>query len=257
LGVSYFIYEIVPKTPTLSLMPYWAYALLINDFWSCRYLTLGKISVLWSLAIEEKFYLVTPLLIRFVEKKGQFAVVILALMASVGRQMSLQDQFQFAPPIELSVFRWEGLCLGLLIAMYFFYEGKTLLNQRIAKIAFPVGFFVATALCLVDFPSVIWKGTYFLRFSIGFSFLLLTVLSYQGFKFTAVLRNRMMIWLGTISYGVYLFHPLVRFLVSQLKWGESLGPKAVMIAGTLISAHFSWFYFEKWAVSKGHQKFTY
>src|SRR4029077_15802448 len=75
------------------------------------------------------------------------------------------------------------------------------------------------------------------------------------------LRWRLLGWLGTIAYGVYLFHQLILESAFGLIWGH--GPQFVKtstfrvcvlaLAGTLLLCRLSWNYFEKPLIQFGHR----
>jgi len=76
----------------------------------------------------------------------------------------------------------------------------------------------------------------------------------QNKKTLVKLENRVMDYLGKISYGIYIYHPLVIFLGAKLltpyflKMGESYQYIAIYVfifGGTILLAGISYVFFEK------------
>ena len=88
------------------------------------------------------------------------------------------------------------------------------------------------------------------------------VIGSMGTPATAWLRNRFLCWVGRISYGVYLFHPLVLCLVFLVATGStpqhSLGIKGFALslltfAITLGLAAFFYYGFERGLIARGRR----
>ena len=176
----------------------------------------GASSVTWSVAIEEQFYLIIPLVIFFTPSNRLKTVLIWFAVASAAARAIfhfIDPENNLAPYVN-TLFRLDGLCVGGLLALA--YRNSSLLakfrenRQLIAKafvvcsalIPFFVGFFRA-------WPSdtmYYWGHCYLVVFyAIG----LLTILLYQGSISLRFLRNSALQFAGLISYSLYLFHPMI------------------------------------------------
>lgn len=74
-----------------------------------------------------------------------------------------------------------------------------------------------------------------------------------------ILENKVLIYLGKISYGLYLFHPFIAFTYKRLKLPpvENLFLKFILFSLILITvSSLSWFLLEK-PVNKLKRYFSY
>ncbi|MCE9672353.1 acyltransferase [Myxococcus stipitatus] len=209
--------------------PWWLYALYLQN------IGLGEfgpppLNVTWSLAIEEQFYLVWPLLVFFLRPAQLRALLCsIILLSPVARCAAL---LQGASPHWLYVFpllRLDGLALGGLLALgieegRFTPEGLARWGRRLALpmllAAFGLGtvFFdrahsIHTREALVGFGGpVVRAGLLVALYSLwsgGFASLLGWVLSGRARGVQDVLESRLLRLMGQLSYGLYLFHALV------------------------------------------------
>lgn len=191
-------------------------------------LALGKINVpvltpLWSLAVEEQFYLIWPCVVLFCSpralKRVALSVVILSPLLRAAATPLFHTHF---PIYFLSVFRADGLCAGALIAVLQTEQSSWLTVSRKKTV---VAFTAAAALCfglLALLPSFHTGSNSVLFNSWGYSLiswfffgiLLLTLTLTHGLSLT-VLSWPPIRYLGKVSYSFYLWHWAVLMLVSQ------------------------------------------
>jgi peptidoglycan/LPS O-acetylase OafA/YrhL len=197
---------------------------------------MGPLGHTWSLAVEEQFYLVWPLLLVFL-LRGRLRSWIVPLLALsvVGslalRYANLSDYFRSHDALDVNVF---ALGLGALVAVF----AHT--RERLPAIPswVPVAVIVA---CLVPQAS---SDEEFFPLSVAISpltalataALLVSVHNSDG---PAWLRSRPMQWFGVRSYAIYLWHaPLLMF-------GHGWGEKAVVLAVSVVLAMLSRTYVEQ------------
>ena len=79
-------------------IPWWAYALFIQNFWMALLGTFGPsgIGITWSLAIEEQFYLTIPLLIRKVRPRNLLIVLLMVIFCAPWLRVLLHSSMRFA-----------------------------------------------------------------------------------------------------------------------------------------------------------------
>lgn len=185
---------------------------------------------MWSLGIEEQFYLFWPMTIIWLTRVGRKLYVpglIVLLLISLGACIAVsQDNTDAA--FYLLPFRVWQFCLGALAV-----EGWK--RVSLSK-TFSLGFqTLGIALCLfaiLSFGNVeTFPGAYALVPSIG-TFLVL--LACQPSSPLALLANPVTAWLGRASYSLYLVHwpPIVLYRVVTLE--ELTGPVQVALAGLML-----------------------
>jgi peptidoglycan/LPS O-acetylase OafA/YrhL len=215
----------------------------------------GSFEVLWSLQIEEQFYLLFPLLVHRL-KLQTLARVLLGLVCF---SPLLRIVLYWLYPDNTSVqyvslpCRMDGLALGALVAVRF----------RIGPWDLPKGRLTLVTVTLVAITclSSAWGGyTFYTPFnrtvgysisSIACTFVLIWLVRFRGSRLTACLRLSPVRHLSNISYGAYLFHIPIAAVLMPIS--AALGMKALsqgylrvvsVFVLTVVVASLSWRFFE-------------
>jgi peptidoglycan/LPS O-acetylase OafA/YrhL len=168
--------------------------------------------VLWSLAVEEHFYLLWPLLVRFLTRSVLF---VLALVVVFGSPILRGYCFYrgMDPVREIYVytfFRLDGLALGAILAMWVrsrFYNCGSAWKLAGFLIGFsllvtvaglPFGIMQAKTLCST---ALRYTQAQFL-----FAAMTVLALAFRGSPYTAILRSRFAARVAGLSYCIYLIH---------------------------------------------------
>lgn len=179
----------------------------------------------WSLAVEEQYYLIWPLLLIAVLRRCPLSVlalicVALALVAPVLRTVA-------APfPAILLVSRMDGLALGSLLAvLHHMPTSATPRHTQVVKSGLYAGLFCGgLALVLPDIVAG-YRGTLDTTLTLeqrpllvsGFALcyfaLIALVLQHPHWPGFRWLRSAPLTYLGSISYALYMFHfPILEFM---------------------------------------------
>jgi len=166
---------------------------------------------LWSLGIEEKFYILWPLILFFIYKKRFFLWMLAALFViSIAINLALVKTYpNMAFYFHLSRF-WE-IFLGALLAITL-NSPKADLKQSLEKYRNHLAclglscIFIAAA--ILDKKSS-FPGWWAFLPTIGTALLITTSQSWINQN---ILSNKGLVWVGLISYPLYLWHwPLLSF----------------------------------------------
>jgi len=191
---------------------------------------------LWSLGIEEQFYILWPVLLLLAWKRGLNLVLVAALLAIVSFLVNVGGLAQHASATFYSPASraWE-LLLGAGLACLHARPGASLhLMPRLRlapnSLAWSGAILLAAGLALITrehrFPG--WLA---LLPAVGA--LLLIGAGPQAWFNRVVLSNRLLVWVGLISYPLYLWHwPLLSFA----RIVESREPAPAIRAGALLLA---------------------
>lgn len=167
---------------------------------------------LWSLSIEEQFYLLWPLLILTVPQKhllkliaGAIAVAVLSRIFITGINHKLLTSSCF-----------DAFGLGALFAYLKNYDREQLQKILRFRLAWKLGLAIYLGVVLLSVFNLHYLDPYF-RLSVSVvSFYLIGAAIFPGNKqrFFALklLENKTAMYIGQISYGVYIYHLMVAYL---------------------------------------------
>jgi peptidoglycan/LPS O-acetylase OafA/YrhL len=210
---------------------------------------------LWSLQLEEQFYLLLPLLVRNVEirtlKRVLWSLVGLSPIVRIG--MYLWDPTNRLAQYVLLPGHMEGLALGALIAVRFREGPWTIHAGNLTKKTLGwIGIAgISGVLSHYDHMQP-WNRTVgILISSTASAYLVLWLIVNRDSKLTVPLRTGVMRYLGKISYGIYLLHWPVAALLSAICVRLGLGPLqdsffrvALVLGASIALAGLSWRFFE-------------
>lgn len=209
----------------------------------------------WTLAVEEQFYLIWPLIILFIGRvtffKPLLVILSLTIAAILWRTYMIETG---APPARIYTgldTHADGLVFGAAMAVLprniLFLIGKWLWIPATAVLCY-----ILTSTSAAAFAS----------YNIGFTATALAavaviakIVSDQGSVVTKSLNFLPMRWLGRISYGFYLWHyPVIKILLYSgyhefgTFFGTSAYPRITMFAACFGASLFltviSWYFIE-------------
>lgn len=222
---------------------------------------------LWSLAVEEQFYLVAPLVVRLTSPrllKWLLGVIVVLAIAFRLFFRSVEN----VPSLLVAtrtVCRMDALAVGMLAAVLVRAEAASLwLRRNLSVLRFLLAFLAlgVAALFVFGYGSLTAAMQ-----TIGFTWmalfyaavLLLAVQNREGWL-AAFLRNRLLRELGTVSYCVYLIHVVVNVALHAVLLHQP--PRISTFSGLIVTflavsitylvARMSAVYFEGPLQKRGH-----
>jgi peptidoglycan/LPS O-acetylase OafA/YrhL len=223
----------------------------------------GSTSIYWSLSVEEYFYLLwAPVVLRC----SRLAIVSIAAITCVAEMI-----LRWSYPGYLSYFgiffRFDGLLYGALLALVFERWKKMDSTPPIASKAIISCFWLATAgVCAIfaaiwpvigrevrESPLMMVFGLPCLSLAAVSLIGLLLLRSNTNWWFARFLRISSVQFVGTISYTMYLVHPLIAYIVMTaakplglvVHHGFLFGQAILDTILTIVVARLSWHYLEK------------
>jgi peptidoglycan/LPS O-acetylase OafA/YrhL len=206
------------------------------------------VSPLWSLSVEEQFYLFWPFIILFSSRKqllGWFVVCVIAGTALRMMPESLHEKpfsyFQFLMPTCIDCFAVGGI----IAYVQRFHSEKLALFK---KVCIGLAFAGLAYLLLVvqmygpnDFVTVVFNRTIFSCFAAAFILYVITPQAEESLLHKN-LENSLLVYIGKISYSMYLWHNLIPYFLEI----ESEGKRFFVRLGVLIAlSTLSYFALEK------------
>lgn len=210
LCLSFFVFPVIEgkEIPSFTQQMYhWFY--LSNIAETFHWPAAGPLHF-WSLAVEEHFYLVWPILVFcFSLKRLEIVVYSTVVTAIVFRIFMLQQGYGV---FFFTLTRFDSLAIGALMAV-FEANGKlkncstAFFLKRLALMVFPViGLWIFVSGSSNGFVQVI---KYLLLAVLYFQVIGALICSKDGSVLNKIFTWRPLLFTGKISYGLYVYHPIV------------------------------------------------
>jgi peptidoglycan/LPS O-acetylase OafA/YrhL len=162
-------------------------------------------AVLWSLAVEEHFYLVWPFLVYLLNRKMLIAIAIaIVVLTPVARGLAVAVGMPIDDTVYVySWFRSDGLALGALLAIWIRSSNASPRNNyRLACLLLAASVLLTIAgipFGVLQAKTVLGTAVRFTQAQVWFAGFLLIVLTLQGSRLTAIFRSPLMRLSGALS----------------------------------------------------------
>jgi len=206
-SVSVYYVLIKGETRYLELVPY--YYLFLSNFLTEGIPTLGP---LWSLAVEEQYYLIWPLLLLLVPRRMILPVLVLMIAANVAGIMGSFAMLGVEPVqtgqlrIALPAATYAPILLGSVVAVLLHHERSFVLLFRLLGHQFTPIITFAGLLLLVQYAPPDLRGLPNLAIHLMMSACLVALVVRENNILAPLLAWRPIARVGEISYGIYLYH---------------------------------------------------
>jgi peptidoglycan/LPS O-acetylase OafA/YrhL len=258
------------RLPALNFDIY-QHFLFLQNLWAVKYTTVANwwLSPTWSLAVEEQFYLVAPLLVRYLPRRVLpavlGAVIVIAPVFRILVRLHSGTEVNW-PAYRLMPCRADSLAIGMLLA--YAWRSESIWKRILAK---PARLYLAFLLLLAGMALIWWRyhnPNSAITQSVGYSVialfyavLLIVSIGFRSGPIAKFTRWGLLQEFGRISYCRYLVHLavgyfcfgfLTRRIVHFSDWRSGLvGVLSLVVAYALCRA--SWTYFEHPLVQRGHR----
>jgi len=272
LALVFFVAPLIAvlRGPTLDFLVErqgWAWLYAVNIYiarqgdWSFSYL-----DHFWSLSIEEHFYFVWPLVVFVLARRPRTLVaasLAIATCALLGRLIGSLEGLSWWTTYTLTPFRMDGLALGAFMAVAARQPGGL---ERLARalpwvVAAAGGLLAGTHLWTHFAPqagvALILPVRAALTLILLACLLMWALIAPERSVTSRFFCSRSMAWLGTYSYGLYVYHHFISYYLASNHTDVTLGAwlgshsaavalqAALGIAASMGVAYLSYEYFER------------
>ncbi len=207
----------------------------------------------WTLAIIEQFYVLWPALILLFGPRRIVPMATVLVVAAVFSRM-----WGMTPWVLLA--RCDGLALGGMLAALTADPERLARHLGRFRLGFSMAIVGAVALLTLSLSNPngmryhataesIWPSVTVLGSALLYFGLLGLVVCASGHPSLAILRHPRLVALGTISYGLYLYHPLTLVAVNRIGEELGIGPAwfvdVLELAACVSIAWMSWIFLER------------
>jgi peptidoglycan/LPS O-acetylase OafA/YrhL len=254
----------VPYVSAKNPLSWLAFSFFAGNWWICfhGWIPAYPVDPLWSISVEEQFYIAIPLIAIFGRRLGVKAVSMLLIAVSYVSVVlyAMHPPNGFSSQWTNSFVQFQFFAAGTLLSIYL--KGRVPQwhpTLRLISFLSGIGCWLVASIAFgvqADTPH-----STVLQAPIGWALVLagttLIFLSLLGFH--AKFLPKPIVYLGRISFGLYLFHELVYFLIfstgaawlTRLSqslhlagWRDGLGT-ALAFCLTVLVAHTSYQLYEK------------
>jgi peptidoglycan/LPS O-acetylase OafA/YrhL len=250
-----FAYLVIPLLNLTYLWyaqtPPYAYVLLINNFWTASGLRpYAPLTPMWSLAIEEQFYLLCPALMLAASSRVRVCVLTGIVLASP----ILRYSSHHFSPWDFTLLRLDGFAAGILVAEVLRnHRYRAILEAKKVTIDIVTMGVILAALLYGASPryTVITQTAFGVSLnSLAAAGVILKLNIHQGGMLSRSLAAPPLVMLGRMSYFVYLMHLPILACVMTLDIPVPLQPP-VALALCLLYAWASWRWPEAYLIGLG------
>ena len=229
--------EVSYAVTVLSALSFWMNLLIIEYGW-VNY-TLG---VLWSLSVEEVFYLAFPVLCLALGRGKGFIIFLLVVIAYAPYFRALHFGEGSGAYLYHYFSSFDGIAIGCLTAIYAQHFKGVIYNQ---KMIVAVTAFLMTALYFYAPIKEVstWGISVFALLTALLILCFTQDLKVKPISYTA----RSLVWIGQRSYEMYLFHLIVLGLMKVVYFPkDTLAAEKLM----LLPVYFIAVFILSWAIEK-------
>lgn len=261
----------------------WLVSYMTNNYMAFHQHWMGSYDHLWSLAVEEQFYLFFPFVIFFVPKRW----IVLVISSFLPLAFLLRLYFYLAGYEWVTPYVWmptslDAFGLGALLALARRYDWS--LHHRLAKFSALMTTFVLLGVVTFLSKNEIENHNFYsivpLRFFEAlFSLSLIAFVSKPSedkisSSFIALFELPLFVYIGKVSYGIYVYHQFIyneyyfpsdhplHLIFNQI---DQISPALLQNVGfkfgllyvlTLLVASLSWYLLEK-PINQLKDRFAY
>jgi peptidoglycan/LPS O-acetylase OafA/YrhL len=267
LAVVFFVVPLVPalrgsEIARLREHQAWAWLYGVNIYLSIHAgWVLSYIEHFWSLAVEEHFYFVWPLLVWRLAARPRVLMRTALAVAAASVAARAAASLSGVSPVVLTVltpFQLDALCLGGFFAVYLRQPGG---EAAVRRAILPMALLAGAALVgefglhrFTDFGLSVARSVRLGLFRVVFVVLLLWALFAPASSLAARLfRSGPMIALGKYSYGLYVYHHFLshyfirhgtEFALARALGSHTLAVAVQAMGGMAVSMAVAWLSYE-------------
>lgn len=196
---------------------------------------------IWSLCAEVHFYIGVALLVAL---GGRRALMLLPLLLLGFTSLRIYQGVHYSIITHLRI---DEILAGATLALIYNDQLGRFLREALAKVSLPVVLLLLVISAHPDSGFMSYLRPYLAAIAVG-----ATLFSRQQTWATRLLQHKVLFYIATISFALYVIHPFL--MQTWLGTGETLekyAKRPLLLAVLFVMAHLSTFYYERKWIAMG------
>ena len=194
---------------------------------------------LWSIGVEEVFYLIWAPIFKFFKKRLLIILSAIIVLKTATTLMSIYVFHSALLTFILDIFKFDAMAIGAIGAYVIFNLKQSVSTLVIYKKGAQAIIYCLLSVYLVfhdniknQYWDMLFKTPIFSELLIDSMFIYLIIGVSLVDQSVIKLENRFLSFLGEISYGIYMYHMLIIFAIMQ--FGKLYFAELNLFSGTLL-----------------------
>lgn len=220
-----------------SAFTFWMNILIIENGW-VNY----ALGVLWSLSVEEVFYVAFPILCVLLGRSKGFILFLLAVICYAPYFRSLHFGEESGAYLYHYFSSFDGIAIGCITALIVQKYSGTLPNKNLI-----IGIVSALMIALYFYAPIKEVSTWGISIFALLSAVLMFCFAQNPQAQAQSIFAKIMVWIGQRSYEMYLFHLIILGLFKVLYFPKETLPAEKLM---LLPIYFVLVFILSWAIEK-------
>jgi peptidoglycan/LPS O-acetylase OafA/YrhL len=247
------------RPPVRSLLMYLFFMGNFSDL--TRWGISPQLGLLWSLAVEEHFYLLFPFAVWYLERKKLMVFLALVIVLEpIARLVGTSYVHSYISIYAWTFFSMDGLAMGAMLALLTEDARATALLTRWSGVCALVFAGIFAGLWFAQPAHFNREANTHLFNSAGYSLVAVTslfviayLLLHSDVAPSRLLALRPLVFIGTISYGLYLCHITVMLIVMKTTGLPMRHVFPLSFSVAVLCSWLSFRFYEKPLMAWGHR----